>query len=93
LKLPPIELLESTHQFPGPYIFKIITNTDEGTLKNILSVLQTALKLPSLPVYTSRLSESGKHTSLTVELELQKAQEVHLVYEALYKTPGVLLLL
>lgn len=93
MKLPPIELLESVHKFPGPYTFKIIIGNDEETLKKVLGVLQTTLKLPSTPAYTSRLSESGKHTSLTVELQMQTAHEVHVIYEALYKTPGVLLLL
>ena len=93
MKLPPIELLEATHTFPGPYTFKIIANHEPETLQSILTAIQKALNLSGPPSHTSRLSESGKHASLTVELTLQNAQEVHLVYEVLAKTPGILLLL
>lgn len=93
MKLPPIELLESVHKFPGPYTFKIIASNDEPTVKKVIEVMQTTLGLPATPHYSSRVSESGKHVSLTIEPTLQRAQEVHSVYEALLKTPGVLLLL
>lgn len=93
MNLPPIELLESVHKFPGTYPFKIIASNDDETIKRILEVLKTQLGLSEEPKYSSRLSESGKHLSITVEPILQRAQDVHLIYEALLKTPGVLLLL
>ena len=93
MRLPPIELLNSVHSFPGPYTFKIISVNDEVVLKNIAIEIQSTLNFKSLPQYSCRISESGKHASLTVEIVLRQAQEVHLVYEALMKTPGVLLLL
>ena len=72
MKLPPIELLESVHSFPGPYTFKIIATNDEAVLKNIVVVIRETLNLESLPSYSSRVSESGKHASLTVEIVLEK---------------------
>ncbi len=93
MKLPPIELIELVHKFPGPYTFKIIAANDEAIIKNILEVIQIKLNLVVAPAYLIRLSDSGKHVSLTLELNLQKSQEVHVVYEALCKTTGVLLLL
>ena len=93
MKLPPIELLESVHKFPGPYTFKIIANNNKETLSTIVRVIQQTLNLNSPPPHSSRVSEGGKHASLTVEIVVQKAQDVHSVYEALLKTPGVLLLL
>ncbi|NBX68674.1 MAG: DUF493 domain-containing protein [Proteobacteria bacterium] len=93
MSLPPIELLESVHKFPGPYTFKIIASNDQETVSKILEVIKTLLNLEELPKYSSRLSDSGKHVSLTVEPTLEKAQEVHTIYKALLKTPGVLLLL
>ncbi|MFM8314091.1 MAG: DUF493 family protein [Deltaproteobacteria bacterium] len=93
MKLPPIELLESVHKFPGPYIFKIIAHNNEETLNSIVRVIQQTLHLTSSPPFSSRISEGGKHASLTVEVVLPKAQDVHSVYEALLKTQGVILLL
>jgi uncharacterized protein len=93
MKLPPIELLEAVHKFPGPFTFKIIADNNDKTHQVILEALQNTLSLAEKPSHTSRQSESGKHASLTVELQLNKAQDVHLIYEVLLKTPGVLLLL
>lgn len=93
MTLPPLELLESVHKFPGTYTFKIIALNNEETLKNILEVMKVKLNLPELPKYTSRVSEGGKHVSITLEPTLQKAQDVHDIYQALLETKGVLLLL
>lgn len=93
LKLPPLELLESVHEFPCVYSFKIIATNDEALLKNIVLAIQTILKLENTPQYSTRISKSGKHASLTLDIMLQKAQEVHLVYEELLKIPGILMLL
>lgn len=93
MTLPPLELLESVHKFPGNYTFKIIAINNEETLKNILEVMKVKLNLPEPPKYTSRVSEGGKHVSITLEPTLQKAQDVHDIYKALLETKGVLLLL
>lgn len=93
MSLPPIELLESVHQFPGPYTFKIITNNDPSVQNAVVAEIQKSLSLASPPSPTSRTSANGKHASLTIELTLQKAEDVHTVYKALEQVPGVLLLL
>lgn len=93
MSLPPIELLESVHSFPGPYTFKIITQNDSTVQAAVAAEVQKSLSLPSLPEFSTRTSENGKHASLTLEITLQKAEDVHTVYRALEQVPGVLLLL
>lgn len=93
MSLPPIELLESVHQFPGPYTFKIITQNDPTVHAAVAAEVQKSLSLPSLPEFSTRTSDNGKHASLTLEITLQKAEDVHTVYRALEQVPGVLLLL
>ena len=93
MSLPPLELLESVHQFPGPYTFKIITHNDPAVQSAVMAEIKKSLNLNEAPPFSSRTSENGKHASLTVELTLQKAQDVHTVYRALQGVPGVLMLL
>ncbi|MFM8316434.1 MAG: DUF493 family protein [Deltaproteobacteria bacterium] len=93
MSLPPIELLESVHSFPGPYTFKIILRNEDSIQGIVLEQIQKTLNLGSKPQASSRISENAKHLSLTVELNLQTAQQVHLVYRSLEQISGVLLLL
>jgi putative lipoic acid-binding regulatory protein len=93
MNLPPIELLKSVHSFPGLYVFKIIIKNDTAIQSSVLSQIQKNLNLSSLPEFSSRTSENGKHASLTVEVVLPTAEHVHTVYQGLLQLPGVLLLL
>lgn len=93
MSLPPLELLKSVHSFPGPYTFKIITQNTPAVQTAVVGEIQKALGLASPPTFSSRTSENGNHAALTVEITLQKAEDVHTVYEALHKVSGVLMLL
>ncbi|MBM4304567.1 MAG: DUF493 domain-containing protein [Deltaproteobacteria bacterium] len=93
MNFPPIELLKSVHSFPGPYVFKIILQNEESIQNSVLTQIQKVLNLSSPPEFSSRTSENGKHTSLTVEVVLPTAEHVHTVYQSLHPLPGVLLLL
>ncbi len=93
MKLPPIELLRDTHTFPGTYTFKVIGEPDPFFPSRVVSVIQEELKFEQEPCHTVRKSETGKHQSVTLELMLQTAEDVHVVYKKLLDLPGVLLLL
>lgn len=93
MSLPPIELIKDTHTFPGSYTFKVIGAKDPFFASRLASVVKEELKWELAPEYSVRDSESGKHQSVTLELTMQTAEEVHVVYQKLSATPGVLLLL
>ena len=42
-QLPAIELLESTHQFPGPYMFKVIGRVDNGFVARVVAAVREEL--------------------------------------------------
>ena len=44
-ELPSIELLEATHEFPGPYIFKAIGRVENGFAARVVAAVREELAL------------------------------------------------
>ncbi len=93
MSLPPLDLLKETHSFPGTYIFKVIGQNDPYFPSSVTSAVREKMHLERDPAFSVRKSDTGKHQSVTIEVEVQNAEDVHIVYERLLKVPGVLLLL
>ncbi len=91
MKHPPIELLESTHTFPGPYLFKLVGENgllSEASLLGPISQYSTEVK-----VVGTRLSANGKHISYSIEAQVKNAQAIHDILTALHGVPGLALIL
>lgn len=91
--IPSIELLEATHRFPGIYIFKAIGAQDAGFVARVVAAVREALKIPTDPPHEERMSEGGRHVSVTVTVRVQGAAEVRAVYERLLTVRGLTILL
>lgn len=92
-RIPSVELLNSTHQFPCFYTFKAIGKTEADFEKALRTVVQTAIGAAALPAFSSRTTPDGKHVSVTVELRVTSAEKVVGLYEKMLGTPGIVLLL
>ena len=91
MKHPPIELLEATHTFPGPYLFKLVGDNGvllETALMELISRHATEAKLVG-----TRHSSSGKHVSFSIEAQVESAQTVHDILTALHAMPGLAMIL
>ncbi len=77
-QLPAIELLESTHQFPGPYMFKVIGRVDNGFVVD--------------PPFSVREAVGGRHVAVTLQPRLQSAHQVLAVYRRVRSLAGLVLL-
>src|SRR4051812_27221652 len=91
-KMPALELLESAHQFPGPYIFKVIGRADRGFLARTVAAVREALQAEYDPPYRVRESVGGRHLAITLEPQVQTAQQVLDVYRRLNHTAGLVML-
>ena len=84
------ELLESQHHFPGSYTFKVIYRSEEGMTARICDAIGQAtgidIKEDDLSV---RESSSANFLSMTLEIEVQSAQDVLDVYEVLSKVENI----
>lgn len=92
-QLPPVELLNSTHQFPGPFVFKAVGKAEEGFLGRVVATARETGRLEADPDFTVRQSTTGKHVSVTVSVEVKNAEQVLEIYSALSDLKGLELLL
>jgi putative lipoic acid-binding regulatory protein len=91
--LPTIELLESTHTFPGVYVFKVIGRTEGAFVERVVAATREALALDVDPPFRVRQAAGGRHVAVTLEPHLATAHQVLAVYRRLRATPGLVMFL
>ena len=91
--LPSIELLNSTHEFPTTYTMKVIGRADDDFAARVVAAARDELDLSIEIPYRTRKTSGGRHVSVTLELKMQSAEQVLMIYQRLGETPGVVLLL
>jgi len=90
--LPSIALLESTHIFPGPYIFKVIGKNDLGFVARAVAAVRDELGADQDPPYRVRESVGGRHAAVTLEPVVQTPRQVLDVYRRLRPLVGLVML-
>ncbi|AGA29792.1 YbeD family protein [Singulisphaera acidiphila] len=89
---PSLDLLESTHFFPGVYRIKAIGLTDENFEARVLEAVVLQLASASELDYTSRTTPGGRHVAVTMDVTVQNAQQVREIYASLGELKGLTLL-
>jgi putative lipoic acid-binding regulatory protein len=102
-RLPTIELLENTHHFPGPYMFKFIGKADNGFVARVVAAVREELAGEADPPYRFRQANGGRHVSVTLEPHVTTAYQVEphvttayqvlAVYQRIRQTAGLVLML
>ncbi|MFL5241090.1 MAG: DUF493 family protein [Gemmataceae bacterium] len=90
--LPAIELLESTHQFPGPYLFKVIGRSEKGFVARTVAAVRDAVAAEVDPPFRVREAAGGRHVAVTLEVPVERAEQVIAVYRRVQKLAGLVLL-
>jgi len=91
--LPSIELLEATHQFPGPYMFKVIGRVENGFVARVVAAVREELAQEVDPPYSFRETVGGRHVSVTIEPRIQTVHQVLAVYRRMRGMSGLVMLL
>ncbi|MEM6673047.1 MAG: DUF493 domain-containing protein [Planctomycetota bacterium] len=91
-RAPTLELLEARHQFPGPYTFKVIGETDSGLSERVAECVRAELDLDQRPDTSVKTAEGGRHESVTIEPTCPDAQAVLRLYAALRELDGIVFL-
>ena len=91
--MPSIELLEERHRFPGAYIFKVIGSVEDGFVGRAVVAVRETLGAESDPKFELRQTRGGRHVSITLEPEVESAEQVLEVYKSLSELDGVVLVL
>jgi len=92
-KFPPLELLKSTHSFPGSYTFKVIGEHQNSFPERVVEAALRGAGEKIQPRHTVRETDSGKHIAVTLEVRVENAESVIRIYEELVKLQGAILVL
>jgi putative lipoic acid-binding regulatory protein len=90
-ELPTVEILEDTHTFPGPYLFKVIGRAENGFVARAVAAAREALAWEEDPPYRVRETPGGRHVAVTLEPTVQTAEQVLAIYRRLRNTPGLVM--
>lgn len=90
---PPLDLLESGHTFPGTYQIKAIGRVADDFANRATEALRAEIGSgPPLQI-RSRTTPDGRHVSLTFDIFVQSAEEVHAIYARIRGVTGLVMLL
>ncbi len=89
---PSIDLLESTHQFPGTYTIKAIGRAEADFERRVVEVAVARLAAPSDLEHSVRATRGGRHVAVTLQLTVQTAEQVRSIYAEVRDVPGLTLL-
>ena len=90
---PSVDLLESTHSFPGTYTIKAIGAADDDFADRIVAAVTEHLPAASDLDYSVRSAKGGRHVAVTLQLTVQNAEQVRSIYAAIQNVSGLTLLL
>jgi uncharacterized protein len=88
-----LEVLRQVHEFPGPYVFKVIGENTPDFVARVVQVAVVVLGPTTVPAVSIRHSSGGKHQSVTLTVLVNDAERVLDIYQFLGLVSGVRFLL
>lgn len=89
---PTVELLESTHLFPGVYKIKAIGRADDDFESRVVEAVCSHLPARSDLDYYVRSTPGGRHVAVTLDITVQTAEQVRAIYAEVREIEGLTLL-
>jgi len=89
---PSLELLESSHAFPGTYQIKVIGDPSNGFEDRVVEAVVTELASRSEIDVSARSTPNGRHVAITLMLTVQTAEQVRAIYARVHEVDGLTLL-
>ena len=86
-----LELLNATHQFPCAFMIKIIGVSRDDFVMQVVEAIQLEVGPDRSIPHTIRHTPAGRHTSVTLEPEVDSAEQVLAIYERIRAIEGVVL--
>ncbi|MEM7810639.1 MAG: DUF493 domain-containing protein [Planctomycetota bacterium] len=91
--IPPTELLDTTHDFPCEFTFKVIGKDERGFAARVVAAIRESVCLATDPPFRVRRTSSGRHMCVTVEPRVPHADAVLEAYAEIKRIDGVVMVL
>ena len=91
--LPPLELLEATHVFPGKYVFKAIGPNREEFIETVVAIVRDELQHDFDLPYELNATPAGRHVAITIEPLIETAEQVLAIYQRIKNVEGLVMML
>ena len=92
-QLPPQELLEATHPFPGKFLFKAIGRNENEFAARVVAVIREVLSHDFDPPHELRHTSGGRHVAVTVEPWAESSEQVMVIFARIRELPGLVMLM
>ncbi|GAC1475564.1 MAG: hypothetical protein NVSMB9_28350 [Isosphaeraceae bacterium] len=90
---PSLELLESTHVFPGLFQIKAIGSRQDNFEGRVLEVVRSELGVETVIQHSVRETSGGRYIALTLDVSVQSAEQVRSLYAGIHRLTGLRFLL
>lgn len=90
---PSIESIEGSHNFPGPFRFKLFGPMDQTFVDGIRAHVAPHLGDETNYGFDLRPSSKGAHCCVTLTMVANSAEEVQKMYDLLHDTPQLRMLI
>ena len=90
--VPSEDLLHSVHTFPGTYQIKAIGLAGDDFVARVIEAAVSELATLGELEHTVRATPGGRHVSLTMEMNVQSADQVRAIYARIRQVEGLTLL-
>ena len=91
--LPNLELLETVHSFPGPYVFKVIGSAEGNFIGRVVAAVRSELAESVEPAFSFRKTTGERHVCVTIEPPVDDGEHVLAIYRRLRDVDGLVMLL
>lgn len=86
-----MQLIEETHEFPGPFMLKVIGRTGGNFEADLLALAREVLELAADPEHRRKITPNGKHVSLTLELIVQSVGQLERLFKRIKDVDDVVM--
>lgn len=92
-QLPPQELLEATHRFPGKFLFKVIGRSDDEFAARVVATVREALSHDFDPPYELRHTPGGRHVAVNIEPWVESSEQALVIFARIREVSGLVMLM
>lgn len=92
-QLPPQDLLDATHRFPGKFLFKAIGRSDGEFAARVVAVVRETLSHDFDPPYELRHTAGGRHVAVSIEPWIESSEQALAIFARIREVSGLVMLM